>query len=201
MANCCEINADLAKKKRLLWTVLLINMAMFLIQFVAAWFAHSTALLADSLDMLGDMLTYALSIYVAHRSQAWLNRAAIFKSIIILIFAIIVFFEAIYKIFFTMHEPSYSMMIIFGTLGLIANGICFYLLTKHRGTDINLRSTWICSRNDIIGNIAVIITAFLVLVFHSRWPDIIVGLAFTGVLIHSAIGILQDVRSNKTPTC
>ncbi len=194
MSGCCEINVNLAKKKRLLWTVLLINLGMFFIQFIAAWVAHSTTLLADSLYMVGDALTYGLSIYVAAKSKDWLNRAAVFKSIIILCFALIVLIEATYKIFFITHEPSYVLMIIFGALGLVANGVCFYLLTQQRNADINLRSTWICSRNDLIGNVAVIVTAFLVLIFQNRWPDIVIGLLFAGVLAWSALGIFRDVR-------
>jgi len=197
MPNCCAINKNLAQKKRLLWTVLLINAIMFFAQFVAAWVAHSTMLLADSLDMLGDALTYGLSIYVASKSDNWLNRAAIFKGVVILVFAMIVLIEAVYKLLFSDYQTSYHLMFIFGLLGLFANGVCFYLLTKQRNTDVNLRSTWVCSRNDLIGNAAVIITAFLVMIFQSRWPDILIGLGFVTILIYSAFSIFRDVRVKR----
>ncbi len=194
MAGCCDVDPKLAQKKQILIIVLVINAVMFFAQFISAMLAHSTSLLADSLDMLGDAITYGLSLYAVAQGGRWLARASLFKGIIIAIFGIAVLVEALYKISFTEVMPHANLMVVFGTIGLIANGVCFYLLSRHRHQDINMRSTWICARNDIIGNFMVLITAGLVVLWHSRWPDIIVGVIFSLILIYFAIKVINESR-------
>lgn len=192
MADCCEIQTNI--KKRILWIVLWINLIVFGAQFTAAIVAHSSALLADSFDMIGDAFAYALSIFAIARGSRWLARAALFKGIIIIVFASLVLIDAIIKIFAFKLIPSSLLMIIFGIVGLIANSVCLYLLTSHRDDDINMRSVWIRARNDILGNIAVLITAFLVFLFVSRWPDIIVGITLAIILLHSGYTIIRSAK-------
>jgi len=192
MANCCNIEASRSQKKRILIAVLVINAIMFFAQLGASIAAHSSSLLADSFDMLGDALTYSLSLYAVSRGGRWLAKAALFKGGIILVFAAAVLLQAIYKMFTYELTPLSGIMFIFSLLGLGANLLCLYLLTSQKDADINMRSTWICSRNDIVGNVAVLVTAALVFVTHSRWPDIIVAFGFVFILLRSGVQIIRD---------
>lgn len=193
MANCCEIQSN---KRRILWIVLWVNLIVFGGQLTAAIFAHSTALLADSIDMIGDAIAYGISIYVISRGEVALAKAALCKGVIIALFATMVFIDALLKVFILETVPSSSLMLIFSLIGLCANGFCLWILTKDRNSDINMRSVWLCARNDIIGNISVLITAYLVYVFQSRWPDVIVGTILAIVLLHSAYNIIR-LANNK----
>ena len=189
MSGCCTPNN---LKRKVLWLVLWINAVAFAAQFAAAIIAHSSALLADSLDMLGDMLAYAISLYALARGQQWLAKAALYKGLIILCFASAILISSLNKITLQQILPSSTLMLIFGGLGLIANCYCFYLLSSHRNTDINMRSVWICARNDIMVNCSVLITAYLVYLLQSRWPDIIVGTGLALILLHSGFGIIRS---------
>ncbi len=194
MSNCCNPIEQIYKKKKVLIIVLIINTIMFFIQFMAGLSAHSTALLADSLDMLGDALAYLISLYAVGKKPIWLVRAALIKAGIIAFFGIGILFEATIKIFYLSEEifPQSFIMGIFSLLGLFANGVCFYLLTHHRQQDINMRSAWICARNDILVNSSVFITAVFIMLFKNRWPDIIVGMLLANILIFSAIKIIYE---------
>lgn len=191
MGDCCQIDSDLLQKKRVLMWVLVINTIMFFVQFSAAIIAHSSSLLADSLDMLGDAMTYGLSLYAATRGAKWLIKAALFKCGIIGLFSVVIYVEVIYKLLFLDALPKAGLMVIFSVVGLLSNGLCLYLLTHHRDKDINMYSTWVCARNDIIGNVSVLITAGFTVLTLSRWPDIIVGLLFASVLLYSAVKIFK----------
>ena len=107
-------------------------------------------------------------------------------------FGLMIFIEAGIKVFYTDVIPHSGIMAVFSILGLLANGVCLYLLTHQRNADINMSSTWICARNDIIGNVSVLFTAGLVFMFHSRWPDIVVGLGLALVILISAKGVLRS---------
>ena len=193
MSDCCDPVKQIKQKKKTLVTVLMINATMFFIQFAAALIGHSTALLADSLDMLGDALAYIISLYAAGKEPIWLARAALIKGSIIATFGIGVFIEVAIKIFFLSNDvfPQSTIMIIFSLMGLLANTVSFYLLTHHRSQDINMHSAWICARNDILANLSVFITAGLIMIFHSRLPDMIIGLLLASVLLLSAIKIIR----------
>jgi len=196
MKSCCETKgAELeqlrVKQKNVLVIVLLINIVMFFLEFTFGILSKSTALLADSLDMLGDATVYSFSLYVIDKSAKWKAKAALLKGVIILIFGLYVFGEAIYKVALDVI-PVAKTMGIMGIIALVANGICLGLLMKHRDDDINLRSTWICSRNDIIANTGVLVAAFLVSTFNSKWPDIVIGLMIALVFLKSAFHILKE---------
>tara|TARA_Y100000768_G_scaffold316879_1_gene252036 strand:- start:3308 stop:3922 length:615 start_codon:yes stop_codon:yes gene_type:complete len=196
MKSCCEAKSTeldqlRTKQKKVLLIVLAINAIMFFVEFTFGILANSTALLADSLDMLGDATVYAFSLYVINKSIKWKASAALLKGVIITVFGLYVFGEAIYKTFFEVVPVAETMGII-GFLALTANGLCLALLLKHRDDDINMKSTWICSRNDIIANTGVLIAAICVSVFESKWPDIIMGLIIAFVFLKSAFHILKD---------
>ncbi len=191
MGDCCKIDAEILEKKRVLVWVLMINTIVFFAQFSAAIIAHSSSLLADSLDMLGDAITYGVSLYAATRGDRWLAKAALLKGILIAVFSLVIYIEVIYKLLYLQTLPKAGLMTIFSIIGLLFNGLCLYLLTHHRNKDINMYSTWVCARNDIIGNVSVLITAGLTVLTLSRWPDIIVGACLASVLFYSAVKILK----------
>ena len=196
MDACCEQKAEelsalRGKHKRVLTIVLVINALLFFVEAAAGLLANSTALLADSLDMLGDSLVYGFSLYVLWRGAPWKARAALLKGTIMAVFGVGVLLEVIYKIISGV-VPSAETMGIVGALVLLGNGICFLLLFAHRSDDLNMRSTWLCSRNDIIANLAVLAAAGAVKIFTSSWPDILVGTAISGLFLKSALTVIHE---------
>ena len=156
--NQCSVNAVQGKQRSTLKIVLGINAAMFLLIVTAAFFGNSSALLADSLDNLGDALAYALSLYAVSRGAAVKAKVALFKGGLIFLAACVVAGQIIYKLFVP-SLPVFEIMGIFSFLGLAANSLCFFLLWRHRHEDVNMSSVWECSRNDIASNISVFIAA------------------------------------------
>lgn len=194
MADCCEDKscAIEALKKRqgsTLKIVLGINAVMFVVVFVAGLLAASTAMMSDSLDNLGDAITYALSLYVISRSEKDKARVALFKGGLILAAGLFVLGQVIYRLFVP-AVPVFEAMGGIGFLALVANSICLALLWKHRSDDINMSSVWECSRNDIISNIAVLAAAGGVWIFQAGWPDLAVGLALSLLLVNSSRRVL-----------
>ncbi len=202
--NCCEkkiceITVLRDKHKRVLWIVLALNGIMFFVEGIAGWVAHSTALLADALDMFGDTLVYAFSLFVLAKSARWQAGAALFKGAFMLLFGIGVLGEAVYKIIHPVM-PVVETMGIVGALALAANLACFFLLYAHKSDNINMSSTWLCSRNDLIANVGVLLAAGASYALLSRWPDIIVGVLIAGLFVHSAIGIIRQARRELKTT-
>lgn len=209
MANgCCSIdqgrqNIDGAWK-RALWIALAINAAMFGVEIVAGVTAQSAALKADALDFLGDAANYAISLGVAGMTLAWRARAALLKGASLLLFGSWVLASTLwYALAGTL--PRAETMGMIGVLALIANIICAVILWKHRDGDANRRSVWICSRNDAIGNIAVVAAAFGVFGTGTAWPDIIVAAVLAGLgvsggwqIVRQARGELLSVRRSET---
>jgi cation diffusion facilitator family transporter len=187
----CEVTALRARHSRVLWIVLAINAVMFLVEGLAGLFAHSTSLLADALDMLGDTLVYGFSLFVVGRSLRWQAAAAVVKAAFMLVFGLGVLAEAGYKVLNPVI-PGVATMGTIGGLALAANAICFTLLYRHRADNLNLRSTWLCSRNDVIANVAVLVAAGATYLLASRWPDIIVGCIIAALFLRSAFSVLRD---------
>lgn len=205
MANCCddkscELDALRESQRHVLKIVLAINVLMFLVESVAGLMARSTALLADSLDMLGDALVYGFSLWVISKEMRWRAIAALLKGLIMAAFGIGVLLEAVDKLAHPVL-PTAPVIGIVGLAALAANGICLMLLLRHRNDDINMHSTWLCSRNDIIANVSVLLAAVGVAVFGSMWPDIVVGLGIALLFLYSATHVLKqsiyELRSNK----
>ena len=196
MSDCCtnagcEIEKLRQGQRATLHIVLMLNVIMFVVELVAGLYANSTALLADALDMLGDALVYGFSLYVIARSESWKAVSAAFKGLIMAAFGIFVVLEAGYKIIVP-AAPQPETIGLIGVLALAVNTVCLGLLWRHRGEDINMRSVWLCSRNDIIANGAVLMAAVGVWMFGSRWPDIIIGLLIASLFLHSAYHVLRD---------
>jgi cation diffusion facilitator family transporter len=195
MDECCEsktqeLAALRGRQQRVLIAVLVVNAAMFCIEFGAGLVAGSTALLGDSLDMLGDSLVYAFTLYVLYRSLVWRARAALAKGVVLLAFGLGVLLEAGLRLH-TGLPPAAPIMAGIGALALTANAACFLLLWRHRTDDLNLRSTWLCSRNDLIANGAVLAAAALVAGFQSPWPDFLVGVGTALLFLRTALTVVR----------
>jgi len=204
MASCCddktcEITAMRADHSRVLWVVLGINALMFVVEVWAGMLAHSTSLLADSLDMLGDAMVYGFSLLVLARSARWQASAALAKGAFMLVFGVGVLAEALYKVAHPI-VPNFEAMGIVGGIALLANLCCFLLLYRHRGDNLNMSSTWLCSRNDLIANVGVLAAAGCTYLFASRWPDVLVGATIASLFLSSALNVLgQALREVRSP--
>ncbi|MES2366373.1 MAG: cation diffusion facilitator family transporter [Pseudomonadota bacterium] len=199
MASCCEnksceVSALRESHGRVLWIVLFINAMMFVFEGGAGLLAHSTSLLADALDMLGDALVYAFSLFVLARSARWHAGAALVKGSFMLLFGLGVLAEAIYKILHPV-QPRAEIMGVVGGIALTANLICFFLLYRHRADNLNMSSTWLCSRNDLIANVGVLAAAGGSYLLASRWPDIGVGVVIAGLFLSSAFNVIRQAFS------
>lgn len=174
--------------------VLIANAGMFVVELISGLLAGSVALLADSLDMLGDALVYAFSLYVVARGAVWKAWAAVAKAVVMGLFGLFVFGQVVYKLLYP-QLPTYEAMGVVGALALAVNGVCFALLWRHRAEDINMRSVWLCSRNDLIANASVILAACAVWMTRSPWPDIAVGALICVVFLRSAFLVAREARA------
>ncbi|MCW3847900.1 cation transporter [Sphingomonas sp. LB-2] len=196
--DCCSSKGDTiaalavkAEQRRVLVIVMAINFTMFAIEFGGGLVARSSALMADSVDMLGDALVYALSLYALHRGPRWEAGAAIAKGGLILLLGIAIAVEIADKLANGV-PPSSSLMLAFGGAALAANLVCLALLWRFRETNVNMRSTFECSRNDVASNIGVLLAAGLVAVTGTAWPDIVVGGAIALLFLRSAWRVLAE---------
>ena len=191
MDECCEVREIPREQRRVLHVVLWVNVVMFLVESAAGIFANSTALFADSVDMLGDAIVYGFSLYVVSRGLRWHARAALLKGVIMGAFGIGVLVQVVLKLARGL-TPAADVMGAVGVLAFAANLFCLILLRRRRGDDINMRSAWICSRNDVIGNAGVLVAAALVGLTGSPWPDIVIGLLVASVFGRSAVQVIRD---------
>ncbi len=196
MADCCEnkacaIEALQARQSSTLKIVLAINAVMFVVELAAGLLASSTALLSDSLDNLGDALTYGLSLYAVGRGARHKALVALFKGGLILTAGLFVLGQVVYRMIVP-AVPVFETMGMVSVLALLANGLCLALLWKHRTEDINMSSVWECSRNDIASNLAVFVAAGGVWLTHSAWPDLLLGLLLALLFLRSAARVLRN---------
>ena len=206
MKSCCESNPAVEalrdQQRGTLVKVLWINAVMFVAIAIAAVYGKSTALLSDSLDNLGDALTYGLSLFAVSRGPGTKARVALFKGGLIFLAASLVAAQVIYRLINPVL-PSYEIMSLFSIAGLAANGMCLFLLWRHRQDDINMSSVYECSRNDIAANLSVFVAALGVWAFSSGWPDVVVGALLAGLLLNSSArvikGALSELRESHKP--
>lgn len=188
--DCCEVRGDVPdRQRRVLNIVLWINAGMFLAELVAGLLAHSTALIADSVDMLGDAIVYGGSLYVIGRGGAWQARVALLKGGLMAAFGAGVLAEVALKLGRGL-VPAAPMMTGIGLLALAANASVLALLWRHRGDDINMRSAWLCSRNDVVANAGVLAAAGGVALTGSAWPDVVVGIVIASLFSASALSVV-----------
>lgn len=191
-AKGCELDrlAQMGAQRRVLIAVLLINALMFVVEFGAGIIAGSASLMADAVDMLGDALVYALSLYALSRGTRWKAAAALAKGGFILFFGLGVVVEVAIKIA-TGVPPSSPIMLAVGGGALLANLGCLALLWRYRSADVNMSSTFECSRNDVIANVGVLAAAAGVALVRSPWPDIVVGSVIAVLFLSSAVRVLR----------
>ncbi|QII29810.1 cation transporter [Stenotrophomonas maltophilia] len=196
MGECCgcgktlDVAAMQARHRRVLWIVLLINLATFLMMVGASWYSHSSALLSGALDNLGDAATYLLSLLVVGAGVAAKARVALFKGALILAAAVAVAVQIGWRLAHP-QVPLFESMGLAALLNLAANGFCLWLLTPYRNDDVNLASAWECARNDIFEGISVVLAAGLVALFGAGWPDLLVAVALLVVFLRSALRVLR----------
>jgi Co/Zn/Cd efflux system component len=198
MSDCCNHGSELEilrqRQSGTLKIVLMINTVMFFVIVAAGLYASSTALLSDSLDNLGDALTYALSLYAVRLGAHMKARVAFFKGSLILLAALAVVGQIGYKLV-NPSVPLFEVMGVFSLLALAANSVCLGLLWRHRTEDINMSSVWECSRNDIAANLSVFIAAGGVWASGSGWPDLLVASFLVVFFLRSASRVLSAARA------
>lgn len=180
--------------KRILWAVIGINGAMFFTEMIAGQLAGSQALKADALDFLADTVTYGLSLAVIGASLRTRATAALFKGLSLFLMALWVLGSTLYQVL-VLGLPSAEVMGVIGFLALAANLGSVFLLRPYKDGDANVRSVWLCSRNDAIGNVVVMAAAFGVWGTSTAWPDLAVAALMAGIFLTSAIQILKQAWS------
>jgi cation diffusion facilitator family transporter len=200
MADCCEnkgcaIDAMKIKQSKTLKIVLLINICLFVLTATFGLVANSASLLTESLDDLGDAITYALSLYVVYKSDKAKAKVALFKGLLILVGALFVLSQVISHVI-NQSVPLFETMGMVAVVALLGNLTCLYLLTKHREQDINMSSVWECSKNDILNNLAVIAAAVIVWITNVGWADVLVGFVLSVLLIKSSIKVIKSALAH-----
>jgi Co/Zn/Cd efflux system component len=194
--DCCgdvKFDGVSAAYKRALWAVIAINGTMFFVEMAAGLSAQSMALKADALDFLGDTVTYFISFLVIGQPLLMRARVAFFKGLSLGVFALVILGGTLYRVLVT-GEPDGMVMGKIGALAFAANVLSVLILLKFRDGDSNVRSVWLCSRNDAIGNLAVIGAAFAVASTGSAWPDLLVAVVLAGLFLTSAVKIISQSR-------
>jgi Co/Zn/Cd efflux system component len=198
-AHCCnhETSADARaaspRYRKVLWIALVVNLAMFGIEIAAGFRSDSTSLLADAIDFFGDAANYAVSLAVLSMAAVWRTRAAMVKGASMLGFGVLVIGRAAWAI---THgaAPDAAAMGLIGTLALLANLGVAALLYAYRDGDANMRSVWLCTRNDALGNVAVLLAALGVLGTGTAWPDLIVAAVMAGLAVSGGWSVLRQAR-------
>jgi Co/Zn/Cd efflux system component len=180
--------------RQALWIALTINAGFFLGEMIAGLAAGSTALQADALDFFGDAANYAISLGVTGLALAWRARAAMFKGASLIFFALWVLGSTAWHVVYG-TLPQAEVMGIVGVAALVANGVVAVMLYRFRSGDANMRSVWICSRNDAIGNAAVLLAALGVFGTGTGWPDVIVATIMGGLGFLGGWQIVNQARS------
>ena len=183
--------------KRALLVVIAINGTLFLVEMLAGFKGQSMALKADALDFLGDTLSYTISLWAIGKSGLVRANVALAKGLSLAFMGLFVLTATLYR-FFVVGTPDELVMGSIGTLALLANLASVVILMRYRDGDANVRSVWLCSRNDAIGNLAVLAAALAVFYSQSPWPDLIVAALMASVLLNSARQIITQAQHEKT---
>jgi Co/Zn/Cd efflux system component len=200
-AHCCghhreDLGSDPLRQaayRRVLWWVLAINAAMFSVEIGAGLAAGSAALQADAVDFLGDAANYAISLFVVGMALRHRATAALAKGATMALFGIWVLGVTAWHAFNGTLPQAFTMGGI-GLAALVANAISFWLLWRHRAGDANMRSAWICTRNDVVGNLAVLLAAAGVFGTETGWPDVIVAAVMAMLALQGAATVIRQAR-------
>lgn len=199
-AHCCEHEnraadqvKNLARYRRILWIALLANAAMFAIELAAGLTAGSLSLLADSVDFAGDAFNYAVSLAVLAAALAWRARAALLKGVTMMAFGLYVLGHAVWSLWNGGSPEPWTMGLV-ALLALAVNVGVAWMLYGFREGDANMRSVWVCSRNDAIGNVAVMLAAIGVFGTGSAWPDLAVAGLMAALALQGGWAVLRQAR-------
>lgn len=199
-ASCCHhdhdhepSNSPDPKYRRILWVALIINALMFVIEIIFSQRANSVSLMADAIDFLGDAANYGISIYVLAMSVQTRAKASLIKAASMGLFGIGVLAHAIWNAI-TGVVPDAQTMTLIGFLALAANVSVAILLYAYRNGDSNMRSVWLCTRNDALGNIAVVLAAIGVFGTGTNWPDLIVATIMASLALTAAVQVMKQAR-------
>jgi Co/Zn/Cd efflux system component len=197
MAGCdCNIEAKNKEESKVLMLLLGINAFMFVNEISFGIISESTALIADSLDMLADATVYGIGLYAVGRPMLAKIQAAYVSGVFQIILGLSVAVDILRRLVMG-SDPESLLMIIIGAIALIANTICLMLISKHKEGEVHMRASWIFSKNDVLANLGIIISGFLVYFYNSRLPDIIIGIAITVIVIRGGILIVKDATNEK----
>lgn len=200
MSGCCGNDARFDgvsdDYRRRLWLVIALNATMFVVEMSAGHLAKSQALQADALDFLGDALTYGISLAVIGASVRARTNAALAKGLSLLLMGLWVFGSTVYRVFYV-GLPQAEIMGLVGFLALLTNLASVLLLVRYKDGDANVRSVWLCSRNDAIGNIAVMVAALGVWTTATGWPDLIVATIMAGLFLSSSFLIVRQALDER----
>ena len=194
--DCCDSRCSsntliTPRYRKILMVALAINAAMFIVEVVGGFSSGSVSLMADAIDFFGDAMNYAISLLVLSMSLTWRARAALVKGITMGLFGLFVLASAIWSFIHGKVPEPYTMGLI-GMLALAANVSVALMLYAYREGDANMRSVWLCSRNDAIGNLAVILAAVGVFGSGSAWPDLLVALIMAGLGLSASIQVSRQ---------
>lgn len=199
-AHCCDHDTpkretilNLGRYRKILWIALIVNAAMFLVEVGAGLQAGSLSLLADAVDFAGDAMNYAVSLAVLASALAWRARAAILKALSMMGFGLYVLGAALWAVW-NGEVPQAMTMGVVALLALVANVAVAAMLYVFREGDANMRSVWLCSRNDAIGNVAVLLAALGVFGTGSAWPDLVVASLMAVLALHGGWTVLRQAR-------
>lgn len=197
MSDCCNDSCASqtpvtdTRYRKVLIVALVVNLAMFIVEIVAGSTAESSALLADALDFLGDAANYGISLYVLGHTMVWRSRASLLKGLTMGLFGVWILYATTQRLMAGV-VPEHATMGLVGLLALLSNVGVALMLYRYRTGDSNMQSVWICSRNDAIGNVAVMSAAGAVWFTASAWPDVIVAFAMAALAISGAIQISRS---------
>jgi Co/Zn/Cd efflux system component/copper chaperone CopZ len=181
--------------RRALWIVVLINAGYGLVEVVAGFVAGSQALKADALDFMGDGLITFLGLLAIGWSLVWRARSALIQGLFLAALGVGVLLNTAYRVL-VLNQPEAELMGVFGAIALVANVAAALILIPHRAGDANVRAVWLFSRNDALGNLAVVIAAGLVFWTKTAWPDLVVAVIISGLFLQSAWSIIRDARAD-----
>jgi Co/Zn/Cd efflux system component len=198
----CDCNIEIKNKteSKVLVTLLLINGVMFALELVIGWWAQSTALIADAMDMLADAMVYGVGLYAVGKSVNAKVSAAYISGYLQVILGLLVLLDILRR-FILGSEPISLFMIGMGIIALIANTICLILISKHRNGEVHMRASWIFSKNDVIANLGVILAGGLVAWTGSRMPDLVIGIIVAGIVIKGGLSIIQETKLSPQGEC
>lgn len=197
MADCdCNVEVKNREQSKVLNILLLINLFMFVVEIALGILSESTALIADSLDMLADATVYGIGLYAVGKPAAVKIKAAFNSGIFQIILGTSVFIDVFRRLIWG-SEPESFLMVTVGIAALIANVICLRLISKHRKGEIHMRASWIFSKNDVIANLGIIIGGIAVYLIESRFPDLIIGMIISIIVIRGGIKIVNDANKEK----